>query len=106
MSLMPRLGTLRTLSFIVGVMLALGNETYPQSGAYNQLPAHRPGPQLALDQRPTVTDHRRQPTAAEVDRRMRGRDTAPGAPQSHDGDQEVQQLYEAIMRQTDPALRP
>jgi hypothetical protein len=61
---------------------------------------------LALDQWPTVTDHRRQPTAAEIDRRMRGRDTAPGAPQLHDGDREVQQLYEAIMRQTDPALRP
>jgi hypothetical protein len=106
MSLMPRLGTLRTLWFTVGVMLALGNGTYPQSGADNQLPAHRPGQQLALDQWPTVTDHRRQPAAAEIDRRMRGRDTAPGAPQSHDEDQEVQQLYDEIMRQTDPALRP
>jgi hypothetical protein len=51
---------------------------------------------LALDQWPTVTAHRRQPTAAEIDRRMRRRDE----------DHEVQQLYEAIMRQTDPALRP
>jgi hypothetical protein len=37
---------------------------------------------------------------------MRGRDTAPGAPQLRDEDHEVQQLYEAIMRQSDPALRP
>ena len=49
MSLIARLGTLRTLSFTVGVILGLGNGTYPRSGADNQLSAHRPGPQLALD---------------------------------------------------------
>jgi hypothetical protein len=65
-----------------------------------------------------ATDHRRQPTAAEIDRRMcerdtapgtprmRERDTAPGTPHLHDEDREVQQLYEEIMRQTDPSLRP
>jgi len=36
---------------------------------------------------------------------MRERDTAPSAPQLHDEDRQVQQLYEEIMRQTDPALR-
>jgi hypothetical protein len=106
MSLIPRLGTLRTLSFTVGVMLGLGNGTYPQSGADNQLPANRPGLQLVLDQRPAVTAHRRQPTVAQIDRRMRGRDTTPGSPQLHDEDHEVQQLYEEIMRQTEPAFRP
>ena len=106
MSLIARLGTLRTLSFTVGVMLGLVSAVYAQSGNDDQLPAHRPGPQLALDRRPTVTDHRRQPTAAEIDRPMRERDTAPGAPQLPDEDREVQQLYEAIMRQTDPAHRP
>jgi len=106
MSLSRRLRTLRILSFTVRVMSALGSATYPQSSADNQLPAHRPGPQLALDQWPTVTDHRRQPTAAEVDRRMRERDTAPSAPQLHDEDRQEQKLYEEIMRQTDPGLRP
>ena len=106
MSLIRHIGALRTLSFTVGVMLGLVSAVYAQSGTDGQLPAHRPGPQLALDRRPTVTDHRRQPTAAEIDRRMRGRDTAPGAPQLPDDDYKVQQLYEANMRQTDPALRP
>ena len=106
MSLIRRLRTLRILSFTVGVMSGLGSATYPQSSADNQLPAHGPGPQLAFDQWPTVTDHRRQPTAAEIDRRMRERDTAPGTPQLHDEDHEVQQLYDEIMRQTDPAFRP
>jgi hypothetical protein len=87
-------------------MLELGSATYPQSSADNQLPAHCCGPQLVLDQWLAATDHRRQPTAAEIDRRMRERDTAPGAPQLHDEDREVQQLYEEIMRQTDPALWP
>jgi hypothetical protein len=106
MSLIRHIGALRTLSFTVGVMLALGSAVYAQSGADNQLSAHRPGPQLALDEWPTVTDHRRQPTAAEIDRRMRERDNAPGAPQLHDEDYKVQQLYEEIMREADPALRP
>jgi hypothetical protein len=106
MSLIRRLGTLRTLSFTVGVMLGLGSATYPQSSADSQLPAHRPGPQLALDQWPTATDHRRQPTAADVNQRLAARRAAPSAPQLHDEDREVQQLYDEIMRQTDPTLRP
>jgi hypothetical protein len=105
MSLIRRLRTLRILSFTVGVMSGLGSATYPQSSADNQLPAHGPGPQLAFDQWPTVTDHRRQPTAAEIDRRIDARGTAPGT-RLPDEDRAVQQLYEAIMRQTDPALRP
>jgi hypothetical protein len=106
MSLIRHIGALRTLSFTVGVMLGLVSAVYAQSGTDDQLPAHRSGPQLALDQWPTVTDHRRQPTAAEIERRMRERDTAPGTPQLHDEDHEVQQLYDEIMRQTDPAFRP
>ena len=42
MSLIRRLGTLRTPSFTVGAMLGLGSATYPRSSADNQLPAHRP----------------------------------------------------------------
>jgi hypothetical protein len=106
MSLVRRLGTLTTLSFAAGVMLGLGSVTYAQSGADHQLPAHRPGPQLALDRWPTVAGHRRQPTAAEINQRLAEHGTAPGAPQLHDEDHEVQQLYDEIMRQTDPALRP
>jgi hypothetical protein len=61
---------------------------------------------LALDQWPIVGGHRRQPNAVEIARLMRERSTAPSGPQSRDEDREVQQLYDEIMRQTDPMLRP
>jgi len=49
---------------------------------------------------------RRQPTAEEVDRRINERGTTPSGPAFRDEDSEVQSLYDEIMRQTDPALRP
>jgi hypothetical protein len=105
MSLIQRIGTLRTLSFAVGVILGLVSAVYAQLGT-GQLPAHRPGLQLALDHGPTVAGTRRQPTAAEINQRLAERGAAPSAPRLHDEDREVQQLYDEIMRQTDPTLRP
>ena len=106
MSLIQQIGTLRTLLFAVGVILGFVNAAYAQSGTDDRVPAHSPGPQLALNQWPTVVGRRRQPTAEEIDRRIDERGTTPSAPAFRDEDREVQQLYEAIMRQTDPALRP
>jgi hypothetical protein len=101
MSLIQRISTLRTLSFAVGVMLGLVSAVYAEPGT-GQLPAHRPGSQLALDHGPTVARMGRQPTAAEINQRLAERRAAPSAPQ----DREVRQLYDEIMRQTDPSLRP
>jgi hypothetical protein len=106
MSLVRQIGALRTLSFAVGVMLGLVSAVYTQSGTGDHLPGHPSGTQLALDQRLIITGHRRQPTAAEIDRSIDSRRTALGAPHSPDEYREVQQLYDEIMRQTDPALRP
>lgn len=105
MTLIRSIGTLRTLSFAVGVVLGLVSAASAQSSADKQFPAHPPEAQFALDQWP-MTGHRRQPTAAETDRRMRERDTASGAPQLHDEDHAVRQLFEEIMRQPDPPRRP
>lgn len=106
MSLIRRIGTLRTLSFAVGVTLGLVCSVYAQSGTDAQFPARPPGPQVALDQWPIVAGHRRQPTAEEIDRRRDERATAPSAPRLRDENREVQQLYDEILRQTEPALRP
>ena len=65
MSLIQRISTLRTLSFAVGVMLGLVSAVYAEPGT-GQLPAHRPGSQLALDHGPTVARTGQQPTAAEI----------------------------------------
>ena len=105
MSLIQRISTLRTLSFAVGVMLGLVSAVYAEPGT-GQLPAHRPGSKLALDHGPTVARTGRQPTAAEINQRLAERGAAPSAPQLHGEDREVQQLYDEIMRQTDPSLRP
>ena len=69
MSLIQRISTLRTLSFAVGVMLGLVSAVYAEPGT-GQLPAHRPGSQLALDHGPTVARTGRQPTAAEINQRL------------------------------------
>jgi len=56
-----------------------------------------------------VADCRRPPTTADSsgdNQRLAEHGTAPGAPQLHDEDHEVQQLYEEIMREADPALWP
>jgi hypothetical protein len=102
----PRSGTLRTLAFAVGVVLALFSTAYAQPGVDDQRVAHTPGLLLALDQWSMVAGHRRQPTAVEIDRLIRDRGTAPNAPRSRDEDRAVQQLYGEIMRQTDPTFRP
>ena len=73
MSLIRHIGTLRTRSFTVGVVLGLVNGAYAQSGTDHRVPAHPPASQLALDQWPTVAGRRRQPTAEEIDRRIRAR---------------------------------
>ena len=65
MSLIQPISTLRTLSFAVGVMLGLVSAVYAEPGT-GQLPAHRPGSQLALDHGPTVARTGQQPTAAEI----------------------------------------
>ena len=62
MSLIQRIGTLRTLSFAVGVILGLVSAVYAQPGT-GQLPAHRPGLQLALDHGPTVAGTKFSPMA-------------------------------------------
>jgi hypothetical protein len=106
MSLIRGIGTLRTLSFAVGVTLGLVSAVYAQSGTDAQFPAQPPGPQVALDQWPVVAGHRRQPTAEEFDRRRDERGTAANTSGFRDEDREVRQLYDEIMRQTEPALRP
>jgi len=106
MSLIRHIGTLRTRSFAVGVVLGLVNGVYAQSGTDHRVPAHPPGLQLALDQWPTVAGRRRQPTAEEVDRRINERGTTPSGPAFRDEDSEVQRPYDEIICQTDPALRP
>jgi hypothetical protein len=105
MSLIQPISTLRTLSFAIGVMLGLVSAVYAEPGT-GQLPAHRPGSKLALDHGPTVARTWRQPTAAEINQRLAERGAAPSAPQLNGEDREVQQLYDEIMRQTDPSLRP
>jgi hypothetical protein len=87
-------------------VLGLVNAAYAQSGTDHRVPAHPPGSQLALDQRPTVAGRRWQPTAEEIDRRINERGTTPSGSAFRDEDSEVQRLYDEMMRQTDPALRP
>jgi len=56
-----------------------------------------------------VANRHRPPAAADRggDRSADARaHTAPGPPQLHNKDHEVQQLYEEIMREADPALWP
>jgi hypothetical protein len=106
MSLIRHIGTLRAFSFAIGVLLALVSVVYAQSGTDDQLSGHPPGPQLALDQWPIIAGHRRQLTVEEIDRRIDERGIAPSEPSFRDEDREVQQLYDEIMRQTEPALRP
>jgi hypothetical protein len=101
-----RIGTLKTLSFAVGVTLGLVNAVYAQSGTNAQLPVQPPGSQVALHQWPIVAGHQRQPTAEEIDRRRDEHGTGQSTPRLHDEDREVQQLYDEILRQTEPALRP
>jgi hypothetical protein len=105
MTLIRGIGTLRTLSFAVGVVLGLVSAASARSSADKQFPAHPPEAQFALDQWP-MAGHRCQPTAAETDRRIDACGAALGAPWLANEYREVQQLYDEIMRQTDPALRP
>lgn len=106
MSLIRRIGTLRTLSFAVGVTLGLVSAVYAQSGTDAQLPARPPGPQVALGQWPIVAGYQRQPTVEEVDRRRDERGIATSTSRLRHEDREMQQLYDEILRQTEPALRP
>ena len=68
MSRLHRTGTLRTLSFAIGVTSGLFSAVYAQSGTDDRMPVHPPGLRLALDQSPITAGHRRQPTAVEIDR--------------------------------------
>jgi len=106
MSLIRRIGTLKTLSFAVGVTLGLASAVYAQSGTDAQFPARPPGPQVALGQWPIDADHQRQPTVEEVDRRSDERGIATSTSRLRHGDREVRQLYHVILRQTEPALHP
>ena len=106
MSLIRRIGTLKTLSFAVGVLLGLVSAVYAQSGSAAQFPARQLGPQVALDQWPIGAGHQRQPTVEEVDRRRDERGIATSTLRLSHEDHEVQQLYDEILRQTEPALRP
>jgi hypothetical protein len=106
MSLIRHIGTLRTFSFVVGVLLGLVSAVYAQSGTDDLLPGYPSKPQLALDQWPIPAGYRRQPTAEEIGRWIDERGTGPSAPRFRDKDRELQQLYDEIMRQTDLALRP
>jgi len=94
MSLIRGIGTLRTLSFAVGVTLGLVSAVYAQSGTGAQLAPQPPGPQAAFDQWPIVAGHRRQPTAEEIDRQRDGRGTAASTSGVRNEDREVQQLYD------------
>jgi hypothetical protein len=98
MSLIQQIGTLRTLSFALGVMFGLVNAAYAQSGTDDRVPAHPPGPQLVLDQWSTVAGHWRRPTAEEIHRRIDERGTTPSARAFRDEDREVRQVYDEIMR--------
>ena len=66
-------------------MLGLVSAVFAEPGT-GQLPAHRPGSQLALDHGPTVARTGRQPTAAEINQRLAERGAAPSAPQLHPPD--------------------
>jgi hypothetical protein len=106
MSRLRRTGTLRAVSFAIGVTPGLISSVYAQSGADDRMPAHPPGLRLALDQWPILAGHRRQPTAVGIDRLTPEHGTAPGALLSCAKDSEVEQLYDEIMRQTDAMIRP
>ena len=106
MSRPRRTGTLRTLSFAIGVTSALISSVYAQSGTDDRMPAHPPELRLALDRWPIVAGHRRQPTAVGIDRLTPEHGSAPGALLSRAKDSEVQLLYDEITRQTDAIIRP
>jgi hypothetical protein len=106
MSRLRRTGTLRTLSFAIGVTSALISSVYAQSGTDDRMPAHPPELRLALDQWPIVADHRRPPTGVRIDGLTSEHGSAPGALLSRAKDSEAEQLYDEIMRQTDAMIRP
>jgi hypothetical protein len=58
MSLIRRIGTLRTLSFAIGIMLALVSAVHARSRTDAPLPVQPPGPQVAPDQWPMWSTHR------------------------------------------------
>ena len=106
MSLIRRIGTLRTLSFAVGVTLGLVSAVYAQSGPGTQLPAEPSDPQEALDQWPIIAGYRQQPSAEEADL---GRDERGNAPSTGGSAKKLAKCissYNQIVRRTDPAIRP
>jgi hypothetical protein len=106
MSRLRHTGTLRTLSFAIGVTSALISSVHAQSGSDDRMPADPPGLRLALEQWPIVAGHRRPPTAVGIDGFTPEDGTASGKLLSRAKDSEVEQLYDEIMRQTDAMIRP
>jgi hypothetical protein len=80
-----QIGALRTISFAVGVTVALATVVGPQSGVGGQ---------------------RHHATVDAIDRQLSELHVAPSAPQLRDKDRGRQQLYGEIVRRADPTLRP
>jgi len=106
MSLIRCIGTLKTLSFAVGFTLGLVSAVYAQSSSDAQFSPRQLGPPGEVHQWPIVAGHPRRPTAAEIDRGRDERGAAPTMLRLRDEDREMQQLYDEILPQAEPSLRP